>query len=84
MNPGLSLKPVIATPGNAPGLRAFGNEVMVHLGGGQTGGKFTMFTDITPPGGGPPPHYLTHEDEWFWFFRVAAMVQGLVSKVNPL
>jgi quercetin dioxygenase-like cupin family protein len=46
-------------------LRAFGDEVLIHLGGAETGGKYTVFTSITPPGGGPPPHYHNNEDEWF-------------------
>ena len=29
-------------------------------------GKFSMWTNITPPGGGPPPHYHENEDELFW------------------
>ena len=46
-------------------LRAFGEEALIHLGGEQTGGKLTVWTEITPPGGGPPPHYHTEEDELF-------------------
>jgi quercetin dioxygenase-like cupin family protein len=37
----------------------------LHLGGKETGGKFTIWTNVTPPGGGPPPHYHITEDEWF-------------------
>lgn len=54
----------------------------VHLSGIDTGGRYTMFTDITPPGGGPPPHYHLNEDEWFYvlegraeFFRDNAWVE---------
>ena len=46
-------------------LRAFGEEVIVHLGGEQTGGKFALWTEITPPGSGPPLHYHLNEDETF-------------------
>jgi quercetin dioxygenase-like cupin family protein len=55
----------ISVTGTCKVIRAFGDEITVHLGGKETGGKFTMFTDVTPPGGGPPPHYHTMEDEWF-------------------
>ena len=34
-------------------LRAFGHAIAVLLDGEQTGGKFTAFLNITPPGGGP-------------------------------
>ena len=52
-------------PHEAKSLKAFGDEIVVHMGGAQTGGKYTAFTCVTPPGGGPPPHYHTNEDEWF-------------------
>lgn len=46
-------------------IRAFGDEMRLHLGSCDTGGKFTLWTNITPPGGGPPPHFHENEDEWF-------------------
>ena len=51
------------TGGNT--VRAFGEELIFHLTGAETGGRYTMFTNICPPGGGPPPHYHLNEDEWF-------------------
>jgi len=58
--------PAIVPSGAAEIIRAYGNEICVHLGGKHTGGQYTMFTDTTPPGGGPPPHFHVQEDEW-WF-----------------
>lgn len=40
--------------------------MVLHLGAEDTGGQFTMWTNISPPGGGPPPHHHDNEDEWFW------------------
>lgn len=60
-----SLSPAIVQPGAGKVLRAFGEEVTIRLTGEQTGGKLTLWTEITQPGGGPPPHYHTSEDEWF-------------------
>jgi quercetin dioxygenase-like cupin family protein len=60
-----SLQPVLAQPGSGKVLHAFGEEVTIHLSGDQTGGQFTLWTEVTPPGGGPPPHYHTVEDETF-------------------
>jgi quercetin dioxygenase-like cupin family protein len=57
--------PVIVPAAQGRIIRAFGSEITVHLDGSQTGGKFTMFTDLTPPGGGPPAHYHENEDEWW-------------------
>ena len=56
---------VLAYPGEEEGIKAFGDEIFVHLGGAQTGGRFTAVTCITPPGSGPPPHVHNDEDEWF-------------------
>ncbi|MGO9244571.1 MAG: cupin domain-containing protein [Verrucomicrobiia bacterium] len=54
----------IAHPGQGRVVHAFGEEAIFHLTGEQTGGKLTVWTNITPPGGGPPPHYHLNEDEW--------------------
>lgn len=66
-------KPIAIRAANAPVYRAFGDTVHFNLTAAQTGGAFTMFTDITPPGGGPPPHWHEREDEWFY------VVEGCVS-----
>jgi mannose-6-phosphate isomerase-like protein (cupin superfamily) len=55
----------IVPPSGGKVIRAFGDEITVHLGASDTGGKYTMCTCVTPPGGGPPPHYHLNEDEWF-------------------
>ena len=65
MNPSSSLPSVVVLPGSGKVIRAFGDEVTVHLGTQETGGKFTMFTDVTPPGGGPVRMKPTH----CWFGR---------------
>jgi mannose-6-phosphate isomerase-like protein (cupin superfamily) len=56
----------IRRPDDAQVIRAFGDEMILHLSTDDTGGEFTMWTNVTPPGGGPPPHYHDNEDEWFW------------------
>ncbi|WP_309398836.1 cupin domain-containing protein [Cerasicoccus maritimus] len=60
------MPPVIRKPDEARVIRAFGDEMILHLGVADTGGKFTMWTNVTPPAGGPPPHRHENEDEWFW------------------
>jgi mannose-6-phosphate isomerase-like protein (cupin superfamily) len=64
-------------------IRAFGDEITVHLGAAETDGKYTMFTSVTPPGGGPPPHYHLNEDEWFLVLegRVEFFKEGSWSEV---
>ncbi len=70
--------PVLVPPGVAEVIRAYGDEIRVHLGGKHTGGQYTMFTDTTPPGSGPPPHFHALEDEWFYVLegRPSFLVEG--------
>jgi quercetin dioxygenase-like cupin family protein len=65
MNTETLIAPTINLPGQGRVIRAFGDEVIMHLEGEQTGGALSLWTNITPPGGGPPPHYHLNEDEWF-------------------
>lgn len=60
------LPSAITIAGETEILKAYGDEVTILVSSEQSGGKFVMFTDVTPPGGGPPPHYHINEDEW-WF-----------------
>lgn len=66
-------------------LHAFGEEVMILLDGKSTGGKLTMWTEVTPPGGGPPLHYHSREDETFHVIegRVAFLANGDWHEVGP-
>ena len=70
---------------DARALHAFGEEVTILLDGKGTGGKLTMWTEITPPGGGPPPHYHLNEDETFHVLegRVAFLSGGEWHEVGP-
>lgn len=73
-----NISPAIVPSSAAEVIRAYGDEICVHLGGKHTGGQYTMFTDTTPPGGGPPPHFHVQEDEW-WFVlegRPSFLVEG--------
>ena len=66
-------------------LQAFGEELTILLDGERTGGKLTMWTEVTPPGGGPPPHYHMNEDETFHVLegRVAFLSNGEWHEVGP-
>ena len=65
MNPTPPVPTSIVHPQDAPVIAAFGDCATFHLTGEQTGGKYTMFTNVTQPGCGPPPHRHDREDEWF-------------------
>jgi quercetin dioxygenase-like cupin family protein len=78
MNTETLIAPSVTLPGQGRVIRAFGDEVIMHLEGEQTGGALSLWTNITPPGGGPPPHYHLNEDEWFVVQegRVSFLVDG--------
>lgn len=63
MNQQPSLSTRVVPPSGGKVVRAFGDEITIHLGGAETGGKYSMFTAVAPPGGGPPLHYHANEDE---------------------
>lgn len=60
------LSPIVIPSGVGDVMHAFGEQVIVHLSGAQTGGKIALWTEITPPDAGPPPHYHLNEDEFFF------------------
>jgi quercetin dioxygenase-like cupin family protein len=65
-------------------LHAFGEEITILLDGERTAGRFTMWTEVTPPGGGPPAHYHSGEDETFHVIagRLAFLVDGEWNEVG--
>jgi len=65
MTPQANIASKVVFPGQGRVVRAFGDEITFVLDGAATGGKYTQFIDVTPPGGGPPPHYHANEDELF-------------------
>jgi quercetin dioxygenase-like cupin family protein len=75
----------IVSQGDAPVLRAFGEEMMVLLDGERTAGTFAMWEAITRPGGGPPPHYHVNEDETFHVIesRVAFLLNEEWNELGP-
>ncbi len=85
MNQQASLQATLLNPGEGTWLQAFGDELIFHLTGEQTGGQCCLFTDITPPGGGPPPHYHLNEDEWFNVQegRVSFFAHGQWRELGP-
>jgi quercetin dioxygenase-like cupin family protein len=77
--------PVVVPHEQGRVLRAFGEEIILHLDGKQTGGKLTMWTEFTPPGGGPPPHYHLNEEESFLVQegRISFLVEGRWQEAEP-
>lgn len=75
----------VVSHGEGRALRAFGDEIVIHLDGQDTHGTLTMWTGTLLPGGGPPQHYHLNEDEAFRVLegRVAFLVNGAWHEVGP-
>jgi quercetin dioxygenase-like cupin family protein len=58
--------PFVVAPGEEKVIRAFGMDLVFHLTGEHTGGRYMLATIQAPVGDpGPPPHYHENEDECF-------------------
>ncbi|MCW1884638.1 cupin domain-containing protein [Luteolibacter flavescens] len=77
--------PSIVPIAEAKVLHAFGDTASFQLTGEETGGRYTMFVNVTAPGGGPPPHRHDHEDEWFYVVegRAEFFKDGEWTEVPP-
>jgi quercetin dioxygenase-like cupin family protein len=85
MSESLNLVAAVVPSSQRQILRAFGEEVHLRLTGEQTGGRQTLWTEITPPGGGPPPHYHSNADETFYVIEghVSFFKDGQWQEVTP-
>ena len=56
-------------PGEGRSLWVLGELAMYKTTSEQTGGAYSLFEIITPPGAGPPPHVQHREDESFYVLQ---------------
>jgi len=77
-------KPVLIPANQGRQVHAFGDEFTFLLEGIHTGGKCTVFLEMTAPGGGPPPHYHVDQEEWFYVLegQVEFLVDGTWKEVG--
>lgn len=85
MNSPSPLTASVILPGQGKVVEVFGEHATFVLTGEQTGGCYTAFLNVTPPGGGPPPHWHEFDDEWFYVLegRVEFLRQGEWTEVPP-
>jgi quercetin dioxygenase-like cupin family protein len=78
--------PFVVAPGEEKVIRAFGTEMIFHLTGEHTGGRYMLATILAPVGDqGPPAHYHENEDECFLVQegRMSFFIAGQWHAVAP-
>ena len=69
MPPDLGLRVKIVKPGEGKCVWAAGDHYTFKNTGVDTGGTYSLFEGLVPPGGGPPPHYHQREYEAFYILE---------------
>ena len=64
--PSWGCKVKIVPPGEGKCLWAAGDHYFFKNTGADTGGTYSLFEGLVPPGGGPPPHFHQREYEAFY------------------
>ncbi len=59
----IASRPKVVADGEGEKVWAMGVQVTVKVRAEDTGGAYSVFEDVIPPGGGPPPHTHSREDE---------------------
>jgi quercetin dioxygenase-like cupin family protein len=59
-------EPFVREPAAGSTLNVLGVTHIYKATGAETGGSFSLWEDVVPPGAGAPPHTHAHEDEAFY------------------
>lgn len=78
-------KAKIVPPGEGQTIWAMGIHVTVRVTAEDTGGAYSVFEDVVPPGGGPPLHVHTREDETMFVLEgeLEAVLGDQTATVKP-
>jgi quercetin dioxygenase-like cupin family protein len=61
--------PILTDVGNGASFTMLGTTMRLIATGADSGGRFTVGEQITPPGWGPPRHIHSREDEIFYILE---------------
>lgn len=80
-----ALLPHVSSRAHAKRLDVAGIPAWVLLSAEQTGGRFSLFELLCPPGQGTPPHAHAREDETFYILegRIDITVGGVTHELGP-
>ena len=62
----MSRHATIRKPGEGRTVAVVGDVYRFLATGEETGGRYTLWEALVPPGGGPPPHVHSREEEGFY------------------
>jgi quercetin dioxygenase-like cupin family protein len=68
-------EPLVRDPGTGSRLNVLGVTHICKATGAETGGSFSLWEDIVPPGAGAPPHTHTREDEAFYVLSGELLIE---------
>ena len=70
-----SAEPFYRDPADGSMLNVLGVTHIYKATSAETGGSFSLWEAIVPPGAGAPPHTHTHEDEAFYVLSGELLVE---------
>jgi mannose-6-phosphate isomerase-like protein (cupin superfamily) len=62
----VAAQPFVREPAAGSTLNVLGVTHIYKATGAETGGSFSLWEDVVPPGAGAPPHVHSREDEAFY------------------
>jgi quercetin dioxygenase-like cupin family protein len=68
-------EPFIRAPTAGPSLNVLGVTHTYKATAAETGGSFSLWEAVVPPGAGAPPHVHAHEDEAFYVLSGELVVE---------
>lgn len=71
----MSVQPFVRAPTTGSTLNVLGVTHIYKALGTETGGSFSLWEAIFPPGAGAPPHTHTREDEAFYVLKGELVVE---------
>lgn len=70
-----AIEPFVRAPAAGSMLNVLGVTHIYKATGAETGGSFSLWEDVVPPGAGAPPHTHTREDEAFYVLSGELLIE---------
>lgn len=87
MSEGLD-QPILLQSGEGTVLSVLGEKITCKVASKDSGGRYSVIEEVSPPGGGPPPHLHHETDEIFYVlegeYEITCGEQTFVAKPGAL